>query len=167
MTRLVVTSDGWLQAPTGRYRCAIGKAGVTLDKREGDHTTPIGCFELRRLYYRADRHAAPATGLPISSIAQVDGWCDAPGDSNYNRPVHLPYAASAEQMWRADALYDYVVVIGYNDAPPVAGKGSAIFLHVATPDYAGTEGCVALAMDDLVAVLASLGPGSDILIEAP
>ena len=140
---------------------------MTADKREGDHATPAGRFALRRLYYRADRHPAPNTGLPVSGIAEEDGWCDAPDDPNYNQPVRLPYAASAERMWRADALYDYVVVIGYNDAPPVAGKGSAIFLHVAAPDYAGTEGCVALAMDDLVTVLAALGPDSDILIEAP
>ena len=167
MTRLLVTPDGWLRAPSARYRCALGTAGVTADKREGDHATPAGCFALRRLYYRANRHAAPATGLPVSVIAKDDGWCDAPDDPNYNRPVRLPYAASAEHMWRADALYDYVVVIGYNDAPPIPGRGSAIFLHVAAPDYGGTEGCVALAMQDLLAVLATLGPGSDILIEAP
>jgi L,D-peptidoglycan transpeptidase YkuD (ErfK/YbiS/YcfS/YnhG family) len=46
------------------------------------------------------------------------------------------------------------------------GRGSAIFLHLARPDYAPTEGCVALAEPDLRAVLAAglrsvlVSPGS-------
>ena len=34
------------------------------------------------------------------------------------------------------------------------GRGSAIFLHVARPDFAPTEGCVALALPDLLRLLA-------------
>ena len=63
-------------------------------------------------------------------------------------------------LWREDGLYDLVVILGYNDDPPVAGRGSAIFLHVARPDYAPTQGCVALARPDLEAVLALAAPGS-------
>lgn len=166
MTILTVSPDGWLTAPKGRYRCALGKAGITQDKHEGDHATPAGRFPLRRLYYRADRHAAPTTGLRVTPIGPDDGWCDAPDDPHYNKPVQLPYAASAETLWRDDALYDFIGVIGYNDAPAVAGKGSAIFLHVAAPDYAGTEGCVALAMPDLVDILAQLEGDSEIVIDA-
>ena len=50
---------------------------------------------------------------------------------NYNRLVKLPYAASHEELWRDDHLYDLVVVLGFNDDPVVPGKGSAIFLHLA------------------------------------
>ena len=59
--------------------------------------------------------------------------------------MSLPYPARHERMWREDGLYDLVVVIGYNTDPPVAGRGSAIFLHVARPDFAPTEGCIAVA----------------------
>jgi L,D-peptidoglycan transpeptidase YkuD (ErfK/YbiS/YcfS/YnhG family) len=47
----------------------------------------------------------------------------------------------------------------------VRGAGSAIFLHVAAPDFAPTEGCIAIARDALVALLGLLGPGSAITIE--
>jgi len=79
--------------------------------------------------------------------------------------VTLPYPASAEVLWRDDELYDLFVVIGYNTDPVVPGKGSAIFLHCARPDFAGTEGCIAIARDELIPLLSLLGPGSKITIE--
>ena len=65
-------------------------------------------------------------------------------------------------MWRADGLYDLVVILGHNDAPVVPGAGSAIFMHVASPGYGPTEGCVALARDDLVALLVELDDSCEI-----
>ena len=161
---ILVTSDGWLAVAGRRYRCALGKGGLTHAKAEGDHMTPLGRFPLRRLLYRADRLERPRTGLPAAAIGESDGWCDAPFDEMYNRPVTLPHAASAEHMWRDDGLYDVVVVIGHNDDPVIAGHGSAIFLHVATADYAGTEGCVALALPDLLEVAALLDADSRLTV---
>ncbi|HET9019829.1 MAG TPA: hypothetical protein VFN46_09590, partial [Acetobacteraceae bacterium] len=60
-----------------------------------------------------------------------------------------------EQLWRRESLYDIVGVLGWNDALVERGRGSAIFLHVARPDHAPTEGCVALAAADLRSVLAA------------
>ena len=62
---------------------------------------------------------------------------------------------SHEELWRPDALYDLIGVLGWNDSPPGRGRGSAIFLHIARPDFAPTEGCIALAPADLAAVLAA------------
>ena len=135
-------------------RCAIGRGGIARAKAEGDGATPAGRFPLRRVLYRADRIGAPRTVLPRAAIAPADGWCDAPGDARYNRAVRHPYPAQAERLWRADGCYDLLAVIGFNDDPVVAGAGSAIFLHVARPDFAPTEGCVALALADLREVLA-------------
>lgn len=127
--------------------------------------TPVGSFPLRRLWYRPDIFAAaPETGLPARAIAPADGWCDDPAHRHYNRPVTLPFAASHEKLWRDDSVYDLVVEIGYNDDPPIAGRGSAIFLHLARPDWSGTEGCVALTREDMLAVLKVLGSDSRILI---
>jgi L,D-peptidoglycan transpeptidase YkuD (ErfK/YbiS/YcfS/YnhG family) len=148
----------------GPRRCAIGPAGIALKAGEGDGITPLGVFPLREVFYRADRVAGPKSILSARAIATDDGWCDAPQDRNYNRLVKLPYPASAESLWREDRLYDLVAVIGFNDAPVVAGKGSAIFLHVAKPGYPPTEGCVALAEEDLRAALAQLAPGDQIRI---
>lgn len=162
-----VFPDGRIEVDGVSYACALGKGGIQTKKREGDGATPTGIFSLRRVHYRADKGAAPATGLPVGEIARDDGWCDDPKDAAYNRPVKLPFTASHEKMWREDDLYNVVVEIGYNDTPPVAGLGSAIFMHVAKPGYQPTEGCVALKEDELRAVLAKIGPDTKIEILAP
>lgn len=138
-----------------------------MDKTEGDGGTPAGVFAMRRVLYRPDRLDAPATGLPVEATAPDQGWCDDPAHPDYNRPVSLPFAASHEKLWRDDGVYDVIVILGHNDDPPVPGKGSAIFMHVARPDYGPTEGCVALALEDLLDVLAASGPGDRIRINPP
>jgi len=158
------TTGAVLHCGQDSYRAAVGVGGIAVKRAEGDAITPVGTFALRRLLFRADRIKLPLTRLPTSAIAPDDGWCDAPGDAAYNQPVKLPYRASAEALWRADHLYDLIVVLGFNDDPVVAGCGSAIFLHVAQDDYRPTDGCIALAKDDLLAVLAKLAPGDAITL---
>ena len=140
----------------GPRRCAIGRAGIAEKTREGDGVTPSGAWPLRNVLYRADRMPRPETELATAPIEPDQAWCDVPDDPNYNRLVRLPYASLDERLWREDALYDLVAVVGFNDAPVVPGKGSAIFLHLARPDYGATEGCVALSRDDLIEALAQL-----------
>lgn len=133
----------------------LGRTGVIAAdaKKEGDGASPLGAWTLRQVLYRADREARPQTALPCSAIGPDDGWCDAPGDPRYNERVVHPYPASAERLWRADHAYDLVVVLGYNDAPVTPGRGSAIFLHLAQPDWRATEGCVAIDRATMLAVL--------------
>jgi L,D-peptidoglycan transpeptidase YkuD (ErfK/YbiS/YcfS/YnhG family) len=135
------------------FRAALGRAGVGVHKMEGDGATPAGVLPLRRVLYRLDRLSAPDCAVPIEPVAETDGWCDDPTHRDYNRPVNLPHEARCEELWRPDGLYDVVGVLGWNDAPVTRGHGSAIFLHVARPDYEPTEGCVALALPDLLVVL--------------
>jgi L,D-peptidoglycan transpeptidase YkuD (ErfK/YbiS/YcfS/YnhG family) len=148
------------------FRCAVGRRGIVLNKREGDGGTPAGSWPLREVFYRPDRLAMPMTRLPVRPLALYDGWCDAPGDARYNRPVRLPYPASAEQLWRGDHMYDLIVVVGYNDAPVVPGRGSAIFLHVARPGYTGTAGCVAFRRSHLLTILAAIDTRSRLIVQA-
>lgn len=166
---IVVHPDGRLVWPGGALRCALGRGGVRADKREGDGATPVGRFPLRRVLWRADRLPAPETGLPLSPIAADDGWCDAPDDAAYNRPVKRPYPASHEELWREDGVYDVIVVMGHNDAPVVPGLGSAVFLHVTRPARDGdgwepTAGCVALPLPDLLRLLKDCGPGAALTV---
>ena len=161
---LLVDSSGFAAWSSWRMRCALGRGGISAQKREGDGATPVGSFAMRQLLFRPDREKRPVTALPIAAISQGDGWCDAPADRAYNRPVHLPYPASAEHLWRGDHLYDLLVVLGYNDDPVVPGQGSAIFLHLARPDFGPTEGCVALGRNDLLTVIATAHPGSRVII---
>ena len=144
---------------------ALPAAAVNGMTPEGDGITPLGVFDLREVFYRADRILKPRLALALRAIEKDDGWCDAPDDPNYNRLVKLPYPASAETLWREDHLYDLVAVMGFNDDPVVAGRGSAIFLHLARPDYLPTAGCVALAHADLVAALEQFRPGDKIRLD--
>jgi L,D-peptidoglycan transpeptidase YkuD (ErfK/YbiS/YcfS/YnhG family) len=156
MTEAIVHADGRLVFQGRTFRCALGRAGVVPAdrKREGDGGTPTGLLPLRRLHYRADRLKLPPSPLPRAPIAPDDLWCDAPTHASYNRLVRKPFDASHEEMWRADELYDIVGELGWNDAPVVPWQGSAIFLHLARPDYGPTAGCVALVRADLLEVLA-------------
>ena len=155
---LVVRPPGILCWGARRFACAIGRGGVRPNKREGDGGTPAGRFPLRRVLYRPDRLAPPRTALPLAPLDPRDGWCDDPAHPLYNRPVRLPHPARHEELWRADRVYDLIVILGYNDAPAVPGQGSAVFLHVAQPDYAPTAGCVAVALGDLLTILAGVRP---------
>ena len=159
-------ADGVLDLGDRAVRCALGPAGVVpaAAKREGDGASPAGVWPIRDVIYRPDRGPPPATQFRVRAMAPDDGWCDDPADPAYNRPVKLPYPASAETMWRDDALYDIVVVLGHNDDPVVPGMGSAIFLHVARPDYSPTHGCVAVARADLEELLAHAHPGDAVEI---
>jgi len=153
-------SHGVLRLGSLLVPCALGRGGARADKREGDGATPIGTFPLRQLWYRDDRLDAPATGLPRRVIGRDDGWCDDPDAVQYNRPITLPHPARHERLWRDDALYDLIVELGYNDDPVVPGAGSAIFLHVARPDYGPTEGCVAVTRGDLLNLLRVVAPAT-------
>jgi L,D-peptidoglycan transpeptidase YkuD (ErfK/YbiS/YcfS/YnhG family) len=141
-----------------RFPCALGRRGRRVGKREGDGATPSGLWRLVAVRYRADRARPPLTGLPVRPIRAGDGWCDAIGDRNYNRPVRMPYRASAEEMRRADGLYDVVVILDYNLRPRMQGRGSAIFMHHAREGWLPTAGCIALRPRDLRLLLARVGP---------
>lgn len=169
--KIRVSADGWLSwndeaRGAKRVRCALGRSGVHATKQEGDGRTPEGSYPLRRLFYRADRLAKPDTRLPCRALRVNDGWCDDPESPAYNRFIRLPASDGHERLWREDHLYDVIVVLGHNDAPPVPGSGSAIFLHVAKGEHEPTEGCVALDIDVLLELLRSCEAGDVMAISA-
>lgn len=149
-------------------RCAIGRGGFAPvgGKREGDGCTPQGVFALRECWVRSDRLNMPSTALPKRIISPADGWCDDPAHPSYNHHVSLPFPACHEKLWRDDGVYDLMVPLGYNDDHVIAGAGSAIFMHIAKPDYAPTEGCIALSEPDLLEVLSQCSTATLIDIRA-
>lgn len=154
---------GHLQVGALRLPCALGRSGIKVLKREGDGATPRGRLPLRYVLYRLGT-SRPRTTLVSRPIRQDDGWCDSPTDRNYNRPIRLPYVASAEHLWRADGLYDIVVVLGYNDVPRIRNRGSAIFMHVARGDLKPTEGCIALRSRDLRRLVSVMSRRSEVVV---
>ena len=165
MTVLVVDGAALRLTAFGRsLPCRIGRSGTIAAeaKREGDGATPVGRWPVRGVLLRPDRVALPGRiALPWRWLAPADGWCDDPADSAYNRPVRHPFPRSAERLWFDAGSYDVVVVLGYNDTPPVPGRGSAIFLHCSSAG-GSTDGCVAIDQAPLAAMLPQLAPG-DIL----
>ncbi len=144
--------------------CAIGRGGACAAdaKREGDGRTPLGCWPIRTVLLRPDRGFAPPARLPWRWLRTADGWSDDPSDAAYNRPIRHPHPRSAERLWRDDGLYDAIVTLGHNDAPPEPGGGSAIFLHLREGDT--TAGCVAVTREVMTQLLAVLVPGDALRI---
>lgn len=165
-SRFMASSRGRLSWPGGAGPCALGRCGVIGPelKREGDGASPLGLWPMRQVLFRPDRLARPATRLSAFPLSPEAGWCDDPQSPAYNQAVVLPFPARHERLWREDNLYDLILVLGFNDAPPVSGRGSAIFLHIARPDLSGTEGCIACAAPDLLSLLAAAGPGDHLEI---
>ncbi|MFG1261108.1 MULTISPECIES: L,D-transpeptidase family protein [Xanthobacter] len=156
--------QGILRAGGLSIPVALGRSGIGADKREGDGRTPAGRWRILALLYRPDHGPRPVSRLPTRPLRPADGWCDDRADRRYNCPVTLPLGGarkvSHEKMWRDDALYDLVLVIDHNQRPRIAGRGSAVFVHLARPGFKATEGCVALRRADMTRLLARLKPGA-------
>lgn len=150
-----------------QYPCSWGRAGLTSNKTEGDGATPMGQFNLRAIYYRADRVRVGLlkTTLPVHAITPQDGWCDDIHSTHYNKPIKLPFNGSHEKFWREDSLYDVLVVVGYNDQQ-IIGKGSAIFIHIARDHFEPTAGCIGLTKKDLLAILPYLSAKNMLAVTA-
>jgi L,D-peptidoglycan transpeptidase YkuD (ErfK/YbiS/YcfS/YnhG family) len=158
-------TQGWLAAGPLRLPVALGRGGIRANKREGDGATPRGRFHLVRLWWRADRIPAPATLLPRRRIGPTDAWCEAPSDARYNSPIRLAPGAPGDRLRRADHLYDLIIEIDHNTRPRIAGRGSAVFIHVARPGFLPTAGCVALTAGRLRILLSRLSAKTRIVIE--
>ena len=157
-------SEGWLFAGSRVVPVALGRSGIRADKREGDGGTPSGGFRPVRLWWRADRLRRPRTMLPARPIGSDDAWCEDPHDRRYNRPFRRSANEPGDRLRRADRLYDLIIELDHNSRPRIAGRGSAVFIHVARPGFAPTAGCVALRRRDLQMLLARLTPKTRITI---
>jgi L,D-peptidoglycan transpeptidase YkuD (ErfK/YbiS/YcfS/YnhG family) len=158
-------THGILVAGSVAVPVVLGRGGVRANKFEGDGATPRGRFRLLRLWWRADRHPRPRTLLPVRRITRDIAWCEDTTDRRYNRPFHRSAAEPGDRLWREDHLYDFIVEIDHNSRPRVAGRGSAVFLHLARPNRSPTAGCVAFRADDLQRLLTRLGPTTRIAIQ--
>ncbi|WP_139479568.1 L,D-transpeptidase family protein [Bradyrhizobium ivorense] len=155
---------GWLSAGGWTVPVALGRGGILANKREGDGGTPRGIYHPLRLWWRADRHQRPKTFLPTRPIRLDDAWCEDPADRHYNQPIRLGTEQAGDRLTRADHLYDFIVEIDHNAAPRVAGRGSAVFLHLARPNFAPTAGCVSMTKASMLRLLRRMSPRTRIVI---
>jgi L,D-peptidoglycan transpeptidase YkuD (ErfK/YbiS/YcfS/YnhG family) len=157
-------SQGWLLAGGSQIPVALGRSGILANKREGDGGTPRGRFRLLRLWWRGDRAPRPRTRLPVRRIGKQDAWCEDPAHRLYNRPFRLVEGAAGDRLWREDRLYDLIIELDHNARPRTAGRGSAVFIHVAREGFRPTAGCVALSTSRLQRLLERVGPKTRIVI---
>ena len=155
---------GLLTAGGRTIPVALGRGGIRANKREGDGGTPKGTFHPRKLWWRADRHPQPRTFLPVRAITPADAWCEDPNDRHYNRPVRLDRDSRGDRLKREDHLYDFIVEIDHNSSPRIAGRGSAVFLHLARDNFGPTAGCVSMTKSAMLHLLQRLGPDTRIEI---
>lgn len=158
-------SRGVLVAGRLAIPVVLGRAGIRANKREGDGATPRGRFRLRRLWWRADRNPRPSTLLPAVRIDPHIAWSENTTDRRYNRPFRRSATEPGDRLWRDDHVYDFIIEIDHNTRPRIAGRGSAVFLHLARPNLSPTAGCVAFMVDDLRRLLGRLGPKTRIFIQ--
>lgn len=162
---IIVNKNGTLMHNKKLYKCALGKNGITKNKREGDKKTPAGIFSLGKIFYRKDKIENLKTKLKKVIIKKNMAWCDNPENKSYNKLI-FTNDKSKEKLFRKDNLYDIIVVINYNIRPVKKNKGSAIFIHLARKNYSGTMGCIALNKKDLIEILKSLKNNEKIKILA-
>ncbi len=156
--------QGWLTADGLAIPVALGRGGILANKREGDGGTPRGTFHPRQLWWRADRHSRPQTLLPARAIRPEDAWCEDPADRHYNQPIRLERDTPGDRLTRKDHLYDFIIEIDHNTRPRVAGRGSAVFLHLARENFGPTAGCVSMTEAAMLRLLRRLGPATRIEI---
>lgn len=127
-------------------------------KKEGDGRSPAGLFSI-----------TSAFGYDQNTTFKLPYWyadenlycVDDINDSRYNRMLRIfdksVLPSSYEVMRRADGVYRYGAVIGYNDMAQ-SGRGSCIFIHLNHADKHPTSGCTAMDEAPLVELLKWLEP---------
>ena len=147
-----------------KFKCCIGKKGLTNNKIEGDKKTPIGIFEIGNLYFRKDRKKKPLTLLNCIKIEKDMGWCDdIRFPRKYNKLFKIEKNIKHEKLKRKDYKYDFLIPIKYNFKKPITGQGSCIFIHL-TKNYKPTAGCIALKEKDFLIMIRLIKKNSKIKI---
>ena len=161
---ILIKNKHTLQIDSFKFRCSIGKKGLTKNKKEGDKKTPKGTFEIENLYFRKDRKQKPSTLLKCIKIKKNMGWChDTSFPKKYNKLFKIQKNIRHEKLKRKDYKYDFLIPIKYNFKKPITGQGSCIFIHL-TKDYKPTAGCIALKEKDFLIMVKLIKKNSRIKI---
>ena len=161
---IIVKRSENLQFKNLKFKCSLGKNGVTKNKIEGDKCTPSGTYRLKQVFYRADRIKKFSTNIKKIKIKKNMGWCDDSSSKRYNQLIRVPNKFSHEKLYRKDGIYDIIVVLNYNMNPVIKKKGSAIFMHIAKKNYSKTLGCIGLKKNDLLEILSKVKKNNKVKI---
>jgi L,D-peptidoglycan transpeptidase YkuD (ErfK/YbiS/YcfS/YnhG family) len=161
---IFINKSGHLKYKNFKFKCALGKYGISVKKKEGDKITPKGIYKIVNVYYRQDRIKKISSKLKLIKIKKNMGWCDDPDSKNYNELIKVPAKCSYEQLFRNENTYDLIIVLNYNMNPVIKNKGSAIFIHVAKKNYKKTAGCIALKKKHLIKLIEKINKRTKVVI---
>ena len=153
---LIYINNKFISYSNYKAKCAVGKRGISIKKKEGDLLTPKGTFKIKEIFYRKDRVQNLITRLKKTVIRKNMGWCDDPKSNEYNKLINFPFKYSAEKLYRRENIYDIILVLNFNMNPVKKNKGSAIFIHVAKKNFQPTQGCIALDKSELIKMVKSI-----------
>jgi D-alanyl-D-alanine dipeptidase len=131
-------------------------------KHEGDGKAPAGIFPLDTAFGFAPRESMLNLNLHYVQLLPTTDCVDDTASAHYNTVVDrasIPRVDwnSAEHM-RQVPQYNVGVIVGYNAAPPVKGRGSCIFLHIWAGPDSHTAGCTAFDETKLRDMIVWLDP---------
>jgi L,D-peptidoglycan transpeptidase YkuD (ErfK/YbiS/YcfS/YnhG family) len=161
----ILINEKYLTFRNYKAKCAIGKRGIGLKRKEGDLITPKGKYKIKYILFRKDRIKKIQSKLKKITITKNMGWCDDPKSKKYNKLIKLPSNYNYEKLYRKENIYDLVLVLDFNMRPTIKKKGSAIFIHIAKRNYKKTEGCVAINKTQLLKIIKKLKKNTKVLIE--
>ena len=161
---IIINKFGYLKYRELKFRCSLGKAGISKKIVEGDNITPKGIYKIVNIYFREDRIKNIISKIKLIKIKNNMGWCDDPISKKYNQLIKLPTKYHHEKLYRNDKLYDIILVLDYNMNPIVKGKGSAIFLHLSKNLKNKTSGCIALKKKDMLELIKKIKKSTKVII---
>lgn len=147
-----------------KVKCALGKRGISIKKKEGDNITPKGTFKIKELFYRKDRVKFLKTKFKKVIINKKMGWCDDYRSNLYNKLIRLPFNYSAEKLYLKENIYDILLTLDFNLNPIIKKKGSAIFMHLSKKNYPPTRGCIAISKKNMKLLLKYIDKKTKLII---
>ena len=142
-------------------------------KKEGDGKAPAGAFLLSKAFGYAPEEQ-PGWKMPYLPLTSSIQCVDDTDSKFYNTLVDASKISpdwglhENEQMRRSDDLYRWGILVEHNTKPPLAGKGSCIFMHIWRGPGQPTVGCTAMPQKDLETLIGWLDPArKPLLVQLP
>jgi D-alanyl-D-alanine dipeptidase len=140
-------------------------------KKEGDGKAPAGVFRLGPAFGFEPERAAwlRVPYVPLtSSVECVDDTASRRYNLLLDREAARDVDWNSSERMRSVEGYRWGLVVRHNAAPPVAGRGSCIFLHIWAGPGRGTAGCTAMEEASLTELLRWLDPKKGpLLVQLP
>ncbi|MDT7843984.1 L,D-transpeptidase family protein [Streptomyces justiciae] len=154
-----LSNGRWVKAGSAAARFGANGLVEGTSRKQGTNTTPAGLYDLP---YAFGIKAAPSgTSYKYRPVRGSSWWCQDNDSRVYNRwsepRAKDCRAAESEHLIAYEKQYAYAMVIGFNYAKPVRGRGAGIFLHV--NGSGATAGCVSVPADAMRRILKWADPG--------